>query len=589
MGGYAHLDRAALEPLQLTSGLSLLGEVQGDSAMARFAVRRGDGEVVRLSRLPYLVTVAIAEGAMASGALGRGVRADLVAAEVSSQSGQEVTAAGVRALVVGHLAPLGIVILGSESPPPAKTPSPLPVKTPIPAPAGPAVPAPAEAAVPAPAEPKEPVQAEAVTPVQAETVTPVQAEAEGLAPAEAEGPVEAEAEGPAPAETEEPAPAEAVSPVEAEAVSPVRAEAEGLAPAEMEDSVQAEAAVPAPAETEDSVQAEAKGPAPAEMESPVQAEAEGPAAAETEGPAPPRTEGPVVPWTESPAPAGPAGEQRRVGRPRRRTVVLGAVGLLVVAAGATAAVVAVTRPGSPAKPAAAPAAANQARAVAWVAQQVSSGTMVSCDATTCGQLRRSGFPGARLMTLGSATQDPLGSALVVATPAVRSEFGAQLASVYAPLMIADFGSGANRVEVRTTAPDGPAVFAAELKTQQASLRSAGQQLLRNRTVQASPAARADLLAGRVDLRLLANLSVLSSQQTIKLVAFGDASPGASSAVPLRSVQLSATSAKDRAAILDFLRAQKGAYRPDSVSTSVDRQGQPVVTARFDAPAPLPAP
>ena len=94
MGGYAHLDRAALEPLQLTSGLSLLGEVQGDSAMARFAVRRGDGEVVRLSRLPYLVTVAIAEATMASGALGRGVSADLVASEVSAQAGQEVTAAG---------------------------------------------------------------------------------------------------------------------------------------------------------------------------------------------------------------------------------------------------------------------------------------------------------------------------------------------------------------------------------------------------------------------------------------------------------------------------------------------------------------
>jgi hypothetical protein len=550
MGGYAHLDRAALEPLQLTSGLSLLGQVQGDSAMARFAVRRGDGEVVRLSRLPYLVTVAIAEGAMASGALGRGVRADLVAAEVSSQSGQEVTAAGVRALVVGHLAPLGIVILGPESPLPAKTPSP--------APAGPAVPAPVEAAVPAPAETEDPVQTEAAAPAPAETEDPVQAETKD--------PVQAETVGPVQAET--------VGPVQAETVSPVQAEAEGLAPAEAEGLAPAEAAEPAPAETV----------------SPVQAEAEGPAPAETEGPPPPPTEKPVLPWTESPAPAGPAGEQQRAGsRPRRRTVALGAVGLLVVAAGATAAVVAVTRPGSPAKPAVAPAAANQARAVAWVAQQVSSGTMVSCDATTCGQLRRSGFPAARLMTLGSATQDPLGSAVVVATPAVRSEFGAQLASVYAPLMIADFGSGANRVEVRTTAPDGPAVFAAELKTQQASLRSAGQQLLRNRTVQASPAARADLLAGRVDLRLLANLSVLSSQQTIKLVAFGDASPGANSTVPLRSVQLSATSAKDGAAILDFLRAQKGAYRPDSVSTTADRQGQPVVTARFDAPAPLPAP
>jgi hypothetical protein len=269
--------------------------------------------------------------------------------------------------------------------------------------------------------------------------------------------------------------------------------------------------------------------------------------------------------------------------------VLGGLGLLAVAAGVTVAVVAVTRPGSPAKPAAPDDAANQARAVAWVAQQVSPGAMVSCDATTCGQLRRNGFPAARLMTLGSATEDPLGSAVVVATPAVRSEFGAQLASVYAPLMIADFGSGANRVEVRATAPDGPAVFATKLKAQQASLRSAGQQLLRNRTIQASPAARGDLLAGRVDARLLANLSVLSSQQTIKLVAFGDASPGASSAVPLRSVQLSATSAQDRAAIVDFLRAQRGAYRPDYVTTTDDGQGQPVVTARFDAPAPLPAP
>src|ERR1700749_944648 len=196
MGGYAHLDRAALEPLQLTSGLSLLGEVQGDSAMARFAVRRGDGEVVRLSRLPYLVTVAIAEGAMASGALGRGVRADLVAAEVSPQSGQEVTAAGVRALVVGHLAPLGIVILGPESPLPAKTPSP--------APAGPAVPAPAEAAVP----------------VQAETEDPARGEAEGLAPAEAAEPAPAETEGLAPAEAAEPAPAEAEGLAPAEAAEP---------------------------------------------------------------------------------------------------------------------------------------------------------------------------------------------------------------------------------------------------------------------------------------------------------------------------------------------------------------------------------
>ena len=458
MGGYAHLDEGAAERLRLTSGLSLLGEIpDSGAAAARFAVRRGNGEVVRLSRLPYLVTVAIAEATMASGALGRGVSADLVASEVSAQAGQEVTAAGVRSLVVGHLAPLGIVMSGPTGPVPA---------------------------VPA---------------------------------------------------TDQPAPA-----------------------------------VDQPAVDQ-------------------------PAAPATDQPAAPAADQPTVPGTDQPV--GPVTDQLAVAaadqgsagrRPRRRTAALAGLGLLVVAAGVTVGVVVVTRPGPAPKPTPT-AAANQVRAAAWVAGQVSPGTMVSCDPATCGQLRRDGFPGARLMTLEPGTQNPLGSAVVVATPAVRSEFGAQLASVYAPLVIAGFGSGANRVEVRTIAPNGPATFESELKAQQASLRSAGQQLLRNRTVQAAPAARADLMAGRVDGRLLANLSVLSSQLTIKLVAFDDVAPGASSAVPMRSVQLSATSARDRAAILDFLHAQKGAYRADVVTATDGSGGQPMVTVRFDAPGPMPAP
>ena len=464
MGGYAHLDEGAAERLRLTSGLSLLGEIpDSGAAAARFAVRRGNGEVVRLSRLPYLVTVAIAEATMASGALGRGVSADLVASEVSAQAGQEVTAAGVRSLVVGHLAPLGIVMSGPTGPVPV-----------VPATDQPAAPAVDQPAVDQPA-------------------------------------------------------------------------------------------------------------------------VDQPAAPATDQPAAPAADQPTVPGTDQPV--GPVTDQLAVAaadqgsagrRPRRRTAALAGLGLLVVAAGVTVGVVVVTRPGPAPKPTPT-AAANQVRAAAWVAGQVSPGTMVSCDPATCGQLRRDGFPAARLVTLEPGTQNPLGSAVVVATPAVRSEFGAQLASVYAPLVIAGFGSGANRVEVRTIAPNGPATFESELKAQQASLRSAGQELLRNRTVQAAPAARADLMAGRVDGRLLANLSVLSSQLTIKLVAFDDVAPGASSAVPMRSVQLSATSARDRAAILDFLHAQKGAYRADVVTATDGSGGQPMVTVRFDAPGPMPAP
>jgi hypothetical protein len=306
-----------------------------------------------------------------------------------------------------------------------------------------------------------------------------------------------------------------------------------------------------------------------------------------------QTTGPIVsqavvqapgPPTEAPQVNPPPGP--KIPRVRRRTAVLGALGAAAGVAGVTLAAVAVTRPGP--APASAPASslANQARAAAWVAQQVSPGTVVSCDPAACGQLRQDGFPATRLMALGPATQNPLASGVVIGTQAVRDEFGASLAAVYAPLVLAGFGSGANRVEVRATAPDGVVALEAVVSAQQASARSAGQQLLRNRTVQATPAARHDLLEGRVDARLLANLSVLSSQWPFKLVAFDDPPPGASPAVPLRGVQLSATSAAGRSAILAFLHAQRGMYRPAMAAAASDGSGQSVVTARFDAPDPM---
>lgn len=41
---------------------------------------------------------------------------------------------------------------------------------------------------------------------------------------------------------------------------------------------------------------------------------------------------------------------------------------------------------------------------------------------------------------------------------VRSEFGPRLASVYAPIVLASFGSGPNMVAVLATAPDGAAAY-----------------------------------------------------------------------------------------------------------------------------------
>ena len=131
-------------------------------------------------------------------------------------------------------------------------------------------------------------------------------------------------------------------------------------------------------------------------------------------------------------------------------------------------------------------------------------------------------------------------------------------------MIASFGSGAARVDVRTIAPAGPAAFRTQLAAEQTALASAGRQLLGNKNIQASPSARAALAAGRVDARLLAILSLLSAQLPVRLVAFTGA-PGAGSGVPLRGAEIGVASPAARSAVVPLLDAQQGPYRPAAVT------------------------
>jgi hypothetical protein len=108
-------------------------------------------------------------------------------------------------------------------------------------------------------------------------------------------------------------------------------------------------------------------------------------------------------------------------------------------------------------------------------------------------------------------------------------------------------------------------------------------LVRDRNIQAAPAARATLLAGRVDPRLLANLSVLAARIPIRLVAFDDLSPGADPAVALRGAEIEAVSPAASPVILSFLRAQQGAYAPSVTTSARDTSGPAVITVWFQAP------
>ena len=232
------------------------------------------------------------------------------------------------------------------------------------------------------------------------------------------------------------------------------------------------------------------------------------------------------------------------------------------------------------------AAADRQKAAVWIAREVAPNIVVACDAEMCSELQKSGFPAARLMELQPSAPDPLGAQLVVATPVIRNQFGTRLATVYAPLVIASFGSSPERVDVRYIAPDGSAAFESQLATDRENRIAAGQQLLTNQHVQPSAAAREALLAGQVDPRLLVTLSTLAGLMPLRLVTFDDPSPGASSAVPLRGAELGAAGSTGLSAMVAFWRAQQSPYAPAVARIARTAGGQPVVIVRYGAPGPM---
>jgi hypothetical protein len=230
------------------------------------------------------------------------------------------------------------------------------------------------------------------------------------------------------------------------------------------------------------------------------------------------------------------------------------------------------------------ASANRDQAAAWIAQQVLPSVLIGCDPLMCQALEAANVSASRLSVVQPSAPDPLGVEVIVATPALQSQFGPRLATVYAPLVLASFGSGAQRIDIRYLPPGGTAAFEASLASAKRSRIQAGQQLLSNKHVQASAQARGALLAGDVDPRLLITLGLLAHEIPVRLVLFDDPSPGASSAVPLRGAEIGASASAGLSAITAFL-AQQTTYQPSQYH-EVRIAGVQVVTVQYDAPGPL---
>ena len=302
----------------------------------------------------------------------------------------------------------------------------------------------------------------------------------------------------------------------------------------------------------------------------------------------------------------PEGRHRAISRlrPRLRPFVLAGAGLAVTALLAAAANgVRVTSSG-PESPESLSAAAEGApardsgpvvmardQAAAWIASQVGGDVIVACDPAMCSVLLAHGVLAGNQWVLWSATADPLGSDVVVATAAVRSQFGTRLASVYAPEVIASFGSGDARIDVRAVAPDGAAAFGRELAADLAARRAAGRQLLLNSQIRASPAARAALLSGQVDDRLMITLAAMAAAGPLQIEAFGARGPGAGSGVPLRSAELAppgppAAATARLQSMLAFVRAQRPPYLAERAALVRGAHGSPALSVLFAAPSPL---
>jgi hypothetical protein len=237
------------------------------------------------------------------------------------------------------------------------------------------------------------------------------------------------------------------------------------------------------------------------------------------------------------------------------------------------------------------------RVAAWVAGQVSRTAVVACDPVMCQALIAHGVTASRLHQLGPQTTSPLRSQIIVATATVRAQFGNVLSSVYAPAVLASFGVGAGRIDIRATAPHGAAAYRALLSSDLANRKASGVELLHSGRIAAATLARRELAEGEVDGRLLITIAEMAATHPMFIVDFGGPAPGADADMPLRQADLAeyaharhhaghVISAGYVRAFVSFLRAQHGPFRPARVHSVRMPDGVAVLRIEFTAPSPL---
>jgi hypothetical protein len=240
---------------------------------------------------------------------------------------------------------------------------------------------------------------------------------------------------------------------------------------------------------------------------------------------------------------------------------------------------------------AAAAQANGLAAARWIAAQVGHGLVIGCDPATCAEILSAGYPTGGQVVLQPGAGLPGPGSLIVATPAVRAQYGARLDTV-APRVIASFGLGAQAVRVAVVVPGGPQAYRHAASRALAARRRAGRMLLHDSKVHARRAIRTDLGSGRVDPRLITVLRRLAAHHAVYLLHFGDAGPQAGSAMPFRMAEVAASPGRsgrragsDLRGMEKLLKSEPARYRARLLQKRL-AGGTAVLEIKFLAPSPV---
>ncbi len=221
-------------------------------------------------------------------------------------------------------------------------------------------------------------------------------------------------------------------------------------------------------------------------------------------------------------------------------------------------------------------------AAAWIKTQLAPGADISCDPIMCQALVSHGIPAGHLYMLKPGKTNPLDSSVIVATPTLRSQIGSKLTSIYAPGLLARFGSGDQQIQVQAIAPHGVPQYMSKVKSDLAARKMAGTALAGSPGIVASATARKELAAGEVDSRLMTVLTGLAASHTVDIVAFGESGPDTAMA-PFRSAELGETNVAEMMATVS---AQRSPFRAAHMTSVRLRSGRLVLRIDFTAPSPF---